>query len=95
MILIFVVLAWLVIGIIPYGMILGVFTEEFPHFNNIGPAIFGLFTGPVGLIAALIFCGIIGRWAFRLVPYTYDQRLAEFMKDYAILGKEYFDKYDA
>lgn len=89
-----VIVFWAICAILSYGITLNTFTNQFPYMKHQGFATgYSVIGGPVALIVSVIESidepGGIG---LRFKPMTYDQRLQYFLKDNAILGKEYFDE---
>jgi len=83
-------------AVIAYGLILGVFTREFPYMRHTEPSVTacvcGLLFGVFGLIPTLIFCLTRQPLAWRWKPLTKEQRWKIFDQEFGFLGREYFDK---
>lgn len=88
---IYLILIWLICGILGYSMALYTFTEKFPYFNNMYIAKFCFITGVAGLISILIVINISKdiKFGFQLFPYSKEKRWKIFQNNF---GKDYYSE---
>jgi len=94
MLLTFIVLFWLICGVIAYGVILGTFTRRFPWSRSAIMALLLAIFGPITLISSLIFAAGTGHFGFRLVPLTKEQRWEAHKRSFPELSRAYFEAED-
>jgi hypothetical protein len=90
LLLVCIILIYIACAIHNWGFTLGDFTFKYPARNHIPIAMFMAISGPIGLLTVL-FYSKNKHWRWR--PLSVEERWQAFSKDYAILGREYFDKY--
>ena len=83
------ILAWLVCGVVAYGLVLGTFTARWPEYYHGWFALtLGLFGGPISIVCVLFESPRV----FRFRPLTKEERWASYKKKYPFSSREQFEK---